>query len=85
MEHYHPQTIRHVIKYLGKGFSEIYTPHSNSIRYFQNKERLVELKMDEDYLDIEVELLCTQLGIRVEDFEVLYRKARKHKLKPSKS
>jgi hypothetical protein len=72
--------IRDVILNCGKGFSEWNVIQEN-IRYYYNPDNaFVELKMREDYIKEEIELLVELIGITFEDFEILYRKARKHKL-----
>jgi hypothetical protein len=51
------------------------------LRYYSNpKNRFVELKMREDYIELEIELLSERRGISLEEFKYLYKKARKHKL-----
>ena len=49
--------------------------------YYSNPEnKLVELKMYEEYHEEEIKLLCPEIGITLEEFIELYKKARKHKL-----
>jgi hypothetical protein len=51
------------------------------LRYYSNpKNRFVELKVREDYIELEIELLSERRGISLEEFKYLYKKARKHKL-----
>ncbi|MGI0000175.1 MAG: hypothetical protein ACRD6Q_03030 [Nitrososphaeraceae archaeon] len=74
--------IRQVILKCGLNFQEFY-PISNEydLRYYSNPEnKFVELKMREEYLEEEIELLCPQIGISLEEFKELNRRARKHKL-----
>jgi hypothetical protein len=57
---------------LNDGFSEI-IPADPNFRYFQNDEVLVELKMDEEYAEVQIELICQLLGLSTRDFDRFYR------------
>ena len=71
--------MRRVLK--DKGYTEI-TPHEHSehnILYFQ-KDVIIELKMDEEYLPLQIQLLCERIGLSVNEFEERYKLAKKHKI-----
>jgi hypothetical protein len=76
---YDPREIRKILKNME--YNEIIPPaHSeHNIVYFQ-KEVLVELKMDEEYFPLEIELICERVGIKRADFEERYKLAKKHKI-----
>jgi len=62
-------------------YTEIIPPEhaEHSILYFQ-KDELVELKMDEEYLPLQIEVLCERIGLTKDEFEDRYKKAKKHKI-----
>jgi hypothetical protein len=73
---YEPRIIRQMILELNDGFSEI-IPDDPNIRYFQNTEVLVELRMDEEYIEDQIELICERLGLSTRDFDRFYRFTKK--------
>jgi hypothetical protein len=76
---YDPREIRRILKDIG--YTEIIPPEhaEHNILYFQ-KDVLVELKMDEEYLPLQIELICERIGLRKEEFEERYKLAKKHKI-----
>ena len=82
MVEYKSLQIRKVILNCGRNFKEFYPIGDNlGLRfYFTPENEMVELKMRESYIEEEIELLVQQIGISLEEFKILYRKARKHQL-----
>lgn len=62
---------------LNKGFIEIRTSYPN-FYYYQNNETLVELKLDEDYNRVQIELKCQMMRVDIREFDKLYDKFKKH-------
>lgn len=54
--------------------------HAEHNMYFQKDVLLVELKMDEEYSPLQIELLCERIGTKKEEFEERYKLAKKHKI-----
>lgn len=73
---YDPLRIRNVILNCGISYTERLTePNEIKIRfYYTHDDRCVELKMNEEYLDEEIQLLCPIIGITKEQFNELYEK-----------
>jgi hypothetical protein len=80
LKNYDPREIRRILKDMG--YSETipreHTEHN--ISYFQKDALLIELKTDEEYLPLQIELLCERIGITTEKFEERYKLAKKHKI-----
>ena len=79
MKTYDPREIRRTLKDVG--YIEVISPgHAeHNLSYFR-KDVLVELKMDEEYLPLQIELICERIGLKREEFEERYKLARKHKI-----
>jgi hypothetical protein len=72
--------IRDVILNCGLGYREFYA-YGDKIRYYSSpNNNFVELKMYETYIEDEIELLIEQIGISLEEFNRLYKLAKKHEL-----
>lgn len=79
MKIYDPREIRRILKDMG--YTETIPPDhaEHNILYF-HKDVLVELKMNEEYFPLEIELLCERIGIITHKFEERYKLAKKHKI-----
>jgi hypothetical protein len=77
---YDPREIRRILKDMQ--YTEIIPPEhaEHNILYFQKDDVLVELKMDEEYLPLQIEVLCERIGLTKDEFEDRYKKAKKHKI-----
>ena len=76
---YDPREIRQILKDMQ--YTEIIPPEhaEHRILYFQ-KDVLVELKMDEEYLPLQIEVLCGRIGLTKDEFDDRNKKAKKHKI-----
>jgi hypothetical protein len=61
-------------------FEEFFS-FGDKIRYYFNPDnRFVEVVMNYKYIEDEIELLVEQIGISLDEFNRLYRLAKKHQL-----
>ena len=75
MKTYDPLLIRQVILNLNRGFSEIITADPN-LRYYQNIDGLVQVRINEEHLEFQVEEICKIIKISRQEFDKLYRKTK---------
>ncbi|MGN6346523.1 MAG: hypothetical protein ACTHME_02355 [Candidatus Nitrosocosmicus sp.] len=69
---YNPQKIRDVILKCGLDYKEL--NGEDIIRYYVHPSgSLVQLDMNENYMEEEINLLVTQIRISLEQFEQLYK------------
>jgi hypothetical protein len=82
LKEYKSLQIRKVILNCGRNLKEFYPINNNlGIRYYILPDGdVIELKMNENYIEEEINLLVIQIGISIEEFENLYKRARKHQL-----
>jgi hypothetical protein len=74
---YDPKLIRKVILNCGIAYTERLTePNETKLRFYYTADnRIVELKMKEEYVEEEIRLLCPVIGITLERFKELYENA----------
>jgi hypothetical protein len=76
---YNPREIKRILKDMG--YTEIIPPeHAEHNLIYYEKDELFELKMDEEYLPLQIELICERIGFKIEEFEKHYKLTKKHKI-----